>query len=210
MPHRPTICLASAVSWSMSDSAPRSPPKALGLHPPRLRPRLRHRRHQLDRGRAEEGNLPGPSNLAPSQGLDRGADQAWPRRLAGRAGSPAQRGHRAGRGRCRRGPGGVQAPAGRLAAHGDTIRVKHTLRPLGVARPPATCTTRTRTEGPRERPLSRFGSHSHLTGTIGARRDQPTPTAVKFTTGVGSSDNGEGDWCAAIVASSGSEQQLES
>jgi hypothetical protein len=41
-----------------------------------------------------------------------------------------------------------------LAAHGDTIRVKHRVHPLGVAMAGVTCMTRTRTEGPRERPLS--------------------------------------------------------
>ena len=40
-----------------------------------------------------------------------------------------------------------------LAAHGDSVRVKHTLRPLVVAMA-ATCTIRTRTEGHASGPQS--------------------------------------------------------
>ena len=68
------------------------------------------------------------------EGLGRGAAQARPRRLAGGAGARLRE-----QGIVLVGGGADEAPEvykrlpDVLAAHGDSIRIKHTLRPLGVA-----------------------------------------------------------------------------
>ena len=88
------------------------------------------------------------------EGLGRGAGQAGRRRLAGGAGAAARAGHRARRRRRGRGAGGVQAPArGPRRARRLDPRQAHGCARSASPWPAATCTTRTRTESPRERAL---------------------------------------------------------
>ena len=105
---------------------PRAAPQALGVHAPRLRPRLR------DRGAAR---CPGPSRPPAALRKVWVEEQISP----GLVDWPAVQARLREQGIVLVGGGADEAPEVYkrlpevLAAHGDSIRVKHTLRPLGVA-----------------------------------------------------------------------------
>jgi tRNA-splicing ligase RtcB len=100
---------------------------------PRLRSHLRHRRHQLARRRAEEGRLSRPP--------DSRLRKVWVEEQfkPGVVDWPAVQERLRTQGIVLVGGGADEAPEvykhlpDVLAAHGDSIRVTHTLRPLGVA-----------------------------------------------------------------------------
>ena len=132
-----------------------------GGHPRRRRVRRRPRRALLDRPRRRPGDVAHPGRRSPPPEVDlhalrlgAAAEDAEARRLpalrwAGeealgpglrgrdrlpeRPGRACRQGHRAPRRRGRRGPAAYKRLADVLAHHEGTVRVLHTLRPIGVA-----------------------------------------------------------------------------
>ena len=129
-----TVHGAGRVMSRTQGGRPRAPPQAVGVHATATATASSTSTASARRRRAEEGRLPRPPGLARAEGLGRGAGLA----AASSTGRRCRRGC-ASRASCCVGGGADEAPEVYkrlpevLAAHGDSIRVKHTLRPLGVA-----------------------------------------------------------------------------
>ena len=112
---------------------PGPPPQALGVPQPRLRPRLRHRRRQREPGAPKKGVCPDHP--------DARLKKVWVEEQLkpGKVDWPAVQARLREQGIVLVGGGADEAPEVYkrlpevLAAHAGSIRVKHTLRPLGVA-----------------------------------------------------------------------------
>ena len=125
------------------------PAQALGVRPPRLRPRVRDRRDQRDQPRPEARRVPGPPRLAPDEGVGRGAAQA-----RARSTGPPSRHACASRGSCS--SAAARTRRRRCTSASRTCSTRTPARSASSTRcarsawrwPDATSTTRTRTEGP--------------------------------------------------------------